>query len=487
MIAKREESKTNGRRTKKENFGTSPEISENGDFGTSPEIFELPITDIRPAVLNDVVYGVTNPKDPALDELARSMAGVGQQEPVVLTLDNFLLSGHRRLAVAKRLGWKTLKARRHPIYSTDPEFEKLLVTYNSQRDKSPDVRIREQLVLTDPEKAYQKLLSERAEKARVKAETLTLGAKRRRSRITAAKQPFLDAIRRVIDELENYWPLSDRRIHYALLNDPPLIHAKKADSSYRNDRASYKAVCDLLTRARLAGLIPFDAIGDETRPMTVWEVHPNVTPFFRDELDDFCQGYWRDLMQSQPNHIEIVGEKLTIEGSIRPVAAKYCIPYTIGRGYSSLPPRKAMYDRYIKSGKLMLVILFLADHDPEGWDIAESFARSMRDDFGVVEIEAIKVGLKPEQVEQLGLPPNTDAKQTSSRFKQFAARFGPAAYELEAAPPATLEEWLDEAVRSVLDLGRFNAQVEAEKQDSATITAYRKASIDYLKTLPPQS
>lgn len=60
---------------------------------------------------------------------------------------------------------------------------------------------------------------------------------------------------------------------------------------------------------------------------------------------------------------------------------KFCIPYTIGRGYSSLPPRKAMHTRFKKSGKEKLILLILSDHDPEGWDIAETFAKSMRDDF----------------------------------------------------------------------------------------------------------
>lgn len=278
-----------------------------------PEIFVVDVADINPAKVNDMVYGVINPHDPSLDELARAMSGPDEQlEPVVLTLDNVLLSGHRRRAVALRLGWKTLKARRHPISSTDPQFEKLLVTYNAQRDKSPDMRIREELVLTDPKNAYEAMVSQRQEAARIRAETLTLSAGRRRAEITAAKKPFLDAIEKVIEDLDDYWPLSDRRIHYALLNNPPLIHAKKPGSRYRNDKKSYKAVCELLTRARLAGLIPFNAIGDETRPVTTWDVYPNVGPFFRSQIDDFGTGYWRDLMQSQPNHIEIVGEKLTM-------------------------------------------------------------------------------------------------------------------------------------------------------------------------------
>ena len=229
----------------------------------------------------------------------------------------------------------------------------------------------------------------------MKADTLTLGAKRKRAGISAAKKPFLDAIRRVIDEPEKILapvrpqgplrpaerPALNPRGEAETMGGKPR---KLTHNRYRNDRESYKAVCELLTRARLTGLVPFNAIGDETRPVTDLERLPErraVLP--SGQVEGFGTGYWRDLMQSQPNHIEIVGEKMTIEGIVRPVAAKYCVPYTIGRGYSSLPPRKDMFDRFKESGKSRLVILFMSDHDPEGWDIARTFAKSMRDDFGV--------------------------------------------------------------------------------------------------------
>jgi hypothetical protein len=479
-----------------------PQTRRNGRARSKPrlvpipgaQVFDVPVADIRPAVVNDVIYGAIDPNHESLDELARLMADQGQLVPIVLTLDGVLLSGHRRRAAAIRLKWNTLKAVRHPILSTDADFEKVLVAYNAQRDKTPDMLIREQMVLALPDGAYEALVSERAKAAVVKADALVLGPGRKRARISAAKRGFLDAVQRVIAELKDYWPLSDRKVHYDLLNDPPLRHTSKLESwvdkkgrrrynRYRNDKDSYKAVCDLLTRARLAGLIPFEAIGDETRPVTTWDVYANVAPYIRGQVDDFCAKYWRDLVQDQPNHVEIVGEKLTVEGIVRPVASKYCIPYTIGRGYSSLPPRKAMFDRFRLSGKAWLVILFLGDHDPEGWDIAEVFAKSMRDDFGVDKIHPVKVGLKPEQVAQLGLPPNADAKTSSSRFKKFAARFGPAAYELEAVPPVRLRGWLDEAVRSVIDIDRFNGQVKQEKRDYATVLAYKRAALGYLKLL----
>jgi hypothetical protein len=360
------------------------------------------------------------------------------------------------------------------------------VFYNTgQRDKTAGERVREQLVLAqeDPDAVYADLISERVEASKVKATPLDLGETKRRSTISPAKGDFLAAVQKVLAELEEYQPLSDRRIHYALLNDPPLIHASKPHSRYRNDVKCYKALTDLLTRARLEGRIPFEAIGDETRPVTIFKVFPNVAPFVADQIDRFLRGYYRSVLQDQPNHIEIVAEKLTVQGTARPVAAEFCIPMTIGRGYSSLPPRKEMYERFLQSGKEKLVILFLADCDPEGMDIPVSFATSMRDDFGVESVYPIRVGLNIEQVRKLKLPPNTAAKEKSSRFDQYVAKYGPAAYELEAVPPNLLRQWLRESVLKVIDVDRFNAQVDAEKEDAATLTAYRAAAGDYLKTL----
>src|SRR5262245_11676244 len=204
---------------------------------------------------------------------------------------------------------------------------------------------------------------------------------------------MLDRATEIIWAQQEYWPLSDRSIHYDILNDPPLRHSSKPDSRYRNDKNCYKDLTDLLTRARLAGEIPFDAIEDPTRTVNVWSLFKGVEGFLNDELRRFLSGNARSLQRSQPNHIEIIGEKNTVEGSIRHVAMEYCIPYTIRRGYCSLDPRRKMYERSMASGKRQLVILALSDFDPDGLRIAHGFARPMRDDFGVKNIHAQSVCL----------------------------------------------------------------------------------------------
>src|SRR5262249_26879131 len=200
-------------------------------------------------------------------------------------------------------------------------------------------------------------------------------------------EPFVRAILRVTHRLRGFWPLSDRQIHYQLLNAPPLRHASKPGSIYRNDLASYKSLCELLTRLRLKGDIPMYAISDETRPSVVTKCRRDAGVFLEEETDGLFKGYWRDLMQSQPHHVEIVGEKLTIQSAIETVALNYCIPLTIGRGYCSLYPRARIADRYRRSGKAKLVLLSLSDFDPDGEEITHSLARSLRDDFDIEGVE----------------------------------------------------------------------------------------------------
>jgi hypothetical protein len=166
-----------------------------------------------------------------------------------------------------------------------------------------------------------------------------------------------------------------------------LKHASKPSSFYRNTKKDYNSLTELLARARLEGRIPWQAISDETRPFIIWDVHPTPERFLKREVNNFLKGYYRDLLQSQPNHIELVGEKLTIQGIIRPICMKYCMPYSIVRGYSSLDPRRKLVQRFRASGKEKLIPLVLSDFDPSGEEIAHSFVRSLRDDFGISEDE----------------------------------------------------------------------------------------------------
>jgi hypothetical protein len=132
-----------------------------------------------------------------------------------------------------------------------------------------------------------------------------------RCKISPAKEPFLQAVQGIIERLENFLPLSLRQIHYQLLNHPPLIHASKPRSYYRNRLRSYAALVDLVTRARDEGLIDYETIDDETRSVTTWAIYTGLDEFYDEEMYSLLTGYARNLMQSQPNYLELLVEKNT--------------------------------------------------------------------------------------------------------------------------------------------------------------------------------
>jgi ParB-like chromosome segregation protein Spo0J len=457
----------------------------NGKSGLVPI---LPIDQIRPAPENESIYRPISEDDPAVQALAESVAKSGILDPLVITQDGFILSGHRRYFVANLLGLKKVPCRIDGIKRTDPGFLRRLTEYNHQRVKGIEEILHEEVIRTDPETSHRDLLQYRRERAQVHIGNLArieLRDYQARAEISKAKGLMLAAVTAILEANYDYWPFSVRQVHYQLLNDPPLIHASKPDSIYRNTKKSYKRLVDLIARARLEGLIEWEAIADETRPVISWDVHADTSGFIRQEIADFFKDYARNLLQSQPNHIEIVGEKNTIQGIIRPVCAKYGVPFTIGRGFCSLEPRHQLVERFAESGKENLILLVLSDFDADGVEIAHSFARSLRDDFQIDEdrITPIQVALTPAQVRELGLVPNLTAKEKSINYNKFVSKYGRNTYELEAIPAGTLQNFLDQAIRSVLDIHAFNAEIEQEKRDAAYLAAVRKSVNEVLSKI----
>jgi hypothetical protein len=163
---------------------------------------------------------------------------------LLVTSDDVVIAGHRRLIAAVQAGLETVPVIREAVSYEDDRgaFLRLLVEANSQRKKTPAMLTREAAILVDPEEAIEEIVEDRREKRereRFAGEPL-IGNNKKRKRISAAKVPMLNAAIAVINANEDFWPLSVRQIHYRLLGSgAPLRHASKPDSGYVNDRASY--------------------------------------------------------------------------------------------------------------------------------------------------------------------------------------------------------------------------------------------------------
>lgn len=255
------------------------------------------VSEIRPSPEN-TLYDPVTPE--SVKDLVPEIKRDGVLTPLVVTLDGFILSGHRRCLAAKLAGLVEVPVLVHPINRADDidEFVRLLVAYNDQRVKTFAEKLHEHATKIDPTQAYRRLVAQRAERAKLKVKPMVLGKRRKRSKISDAKKPMLDACLAVLARVKK--PVSDRKIHYELLNDPPLKNSSDPESTYRNDRNSFNNLTNLLTRARIDGTVPWEWISDETRPVTTWDVWRDTQQFIGRELHSFMTGYYRDLLQSQP-------------------------------------------------------------------------------------------------------------------------------------------------------------------------------------------
>lgn len=458
----------------------------------SDTIEMVPLYQLRPAMRNDQIYKPVSLEDKGILALGRDMKEKGQVlEPLVVTRDDVIVSGHRRHAGASVAGLHSVPVRRINILSTDPQFENYLVSFSQQRVKTPAEQVREEVIRTSPNDAHNALLAHR-EVERVKAHSRAANAglrvlpqtvARRRADISDAKRPMLNAAIAVINQYRNYWPLTLRQIHYRLLVRNVLRHIQKPESKYVNTQECYKDLSNLLTRARLVGEVPWESMHDPTRPRTRWIQWPNVGNYMREQLDGFLGNYKRDLLQSQPAYIELIVEKITVQEIAERAAGHYHVPVGVGRGYSSVTNLEQTAERFHASGKDQFILLIAGDLDPEGENICETWVSCLRDEHGVENITPVKVGVNPEQVQEYGLSP-LPVKDTSSRAAGFVDIHGSGAYELEAFEPDQLQQIIRDAIRSVLDLKLFAKEQQKESEEARHLMAYRTLVRDTLKATP---
>jgi hypothetical protein len=468
--------------------GDSPDGAGGGALLAEPGTLEIvPIDSITPAPENDCLYDRFSGCDLDDNSLYESIRDHGILEPITVSSDGVILSGHRRYngAIFAKLDHVHIRRTNVVFNALSKEARvKLLAAYNyATRSKSVEEQAREELVSVYTKDIFKELRERLAEKEQAHYRPvgcdgkIDFGVSTKRAVISAAKQGFLKAVNAVLDEWQYYWPLSVRQVHYQLLNAPPLCHSGKKNSRYKNNRQSYRALIDLVARGRLAGKIHWKAIADETRPVSLWRCYAGAREYIHAEAKGMLGYYRRDLMQSQPRHVEIVCEKNTVAETVKSVALKYCIPVTSGRGYCSLEPRRQIAERVEASGKRTLTLIVISDCDPDGDEIAASLARSMQDDFDV-SVEAVRGALTHEQARSYGLKENFDAKPKSSQYKKFVNRHGSAsAYELEALPQGELEKLVEQAIRSVIDMAAYDREVDLWGQEAPQIEAVRQRAI----------
>jgi hypothetical protein len=450
------------------------------------EVLIVPIDSIRETPENWTIYNRPC-TEPEFLALVQSIEDHGVTNPLHVSADSYIVSGHRRHAAAKiamidsipiiRLGFNIAD-------KTPAQRVEILTEHNKgSRVKTAGELIAEAMVGIDPEQAVREARDRKsqvftmAQTSSGRVHVTTTGNRRTDPR--AQRGDFLDAVIQILENLRErkMLPTSERHVHYKLLSIAPRVSKGAKGHPYGTDpKGDTDKLSKLLTDARSAGLIPHWWIADETRGGYVTEHSGGIGEYVTEETRILFGNYYYNVHEDQPAHLELLVEKNTMFELIkRHIAEPLRIPLTSARGYSSFPVSCGIVERFKKSGKEQLVIISICDHDPEGFDMPQAMKKYIGIDHGI-EVEIHRAAITTEQIEKYNLPPCIGAKEESSRFKNYVKQTGMTdAWELDALEPEFLIAEVDRKCRSFLDIETFNAAWKRENEADLKLIQLRAA------------
>lgn len=217
-----------------------------------------------------------------------------------------------------------------------------------------------------------------------------------------------------------------------------------------NTERDYQKLSRLISDARLAGLISWDAIVDRTR--TARQNSHFDDP--GDVLAAAADQYKLDTRADQDVYVETWVEKEALLGVIEPVCRALDVAYLACRGYVSQSAMWKGAQRIIDAneGGQKAVVVYLGDHDPSGLDMT----RDIKDRLALfgAEVQVDRIALNMDQVRQYQPPPNP-AKVTDRRYDSYVADHGTRqSWELDSLEPRVIAKLIEDAVATYTDEGR---------------------------------
>lgn len=233
-----------------------------------------------------------------------------------------------------------------------------------------------------------------------------------------------------------------------------------------NEEKSYKKLSSLISDARLAGLVDWDAIEDRARAPRRHPEFEDLAALVEAALYSYRLPRWRD----QPSYAELWVEKDALAGVLEPLAREHHVTLMVNKGYSS---QSAMYEaskRFIEAEARgqTLHLFYLGDHDPSGEDMVRDIRERLLM-FGVA-VKVQKIALTMAQVRQYNPPPNP-TKVTDPRATAYIAEHGDSSWEVDALPPDVLVRLIRAAFRLVIDATKMKAIKKQEEHDKVRLRA----------------
>jgi len=188
------------------------------------------------------------------------------------------------------------------------------------------------------------------------------------------------------------------------------------------------------------------------------------------ETDPWLMEKFEDLMRKPRiprtpsiGELEVWMEKDATFVLLRDILEKYRVPVQVQRGYGSISMFRDALRRARSRG--VKKILYYADHDPSGIDIARVVRKRM-------PVRFKKVSLTWNQIVRYRLFPRP-CKPRDRRTRRYIAKYGDQAYELESIDPKVLREITERELRKLIP-PRYLRKIELERRAEEVVAEFIK-------------
>jgi hypothetical protein len=284
--------------------------------------------------------------------------------------------------------------------------------------------------------------------------TILGGAQRIRTRVRGfapwtprgETQQLLDQVRAVLNEYEDYLPLTIRQIFYRLVG----AH------DYEKTERAYARLCEHLNRARRARIISMNAIRDDggtiLAPVT-WRDAAEFLAAVRAQASELML----DRTAGQKTRLVVQCEAAGMAPQLGRVTEEFCIPVLSGGGFDSVTD-KHKFAAELADQDRPTEVLHVGDHDASGAHlflaVAEDIAAFARELGGIVTFTRLAV--TPEQIAEYGLP-TAPPKETDRRAFQGQT------CQAEAFAPDVLAGILRQALEERIDRRTLDRVLKRER------------------------
>lgn len=263
---------------------------------------------------------------------------------------------------------------------------------------------------------------------------------------------LIDKINTVINDYKAQgYSLTLRQVYYQLV----------ARDIIPNTERSYKNLGNLISDARLAGLIDWLSIEDRTRNIrrnSHWSSPAQI-------IDSAAWSYHRNHWEGQENYVEVWVEKDALIGIVGQICHHLDVSHFSCRGYVSQSEMWSAAERlrnHVVLGQ-HIVLLHLGDHDPSGKDMSRDIVERLSL-FGVPSVEFNRIALNMSQIEEYAPPPNP-TKLSDSRAGGYIEEFGYECWELDALEPQIISDLIQAHVEKYRDARLYDQSLQLEMKE----------------------